>query len=131
MEGFTVRKWMKEHERFLGSSFIVLLAIVIFYISFYINENNLTISLGGFLFVLFLGVFATIFDHKAKEKKQNIWLRTVVFLIAVNILFAYINFVLFSEGMMRFLPFAIPYTLVILAITWFKDQLRKADEKNE
>ena len=124
-------KWMKKHEQSIGIVGIVLLAIIIFYISFYINENSLTISFIGFFLILILGVFITIFDYKMRIEKRNIWMRTIVFLLVINILFAYMMLVLFSEDIFYFLSFSIIYTLVTLAITWFQDKLREANEKDK
>jgi len=80
---------------------------------------------------LVLGVFITIFDYKMRIEKRNIWLRTIVFLHVINILFAYMMLVLFTENFVYFLSFSIIYTLVMLSITWFQDKLREAKEKEK
>lgn len=117
--------WIKKYEWVFSSVSILLLAIIVFYISFKKLGNSLAISLFALFLILFIGWIADIIDRKLKKKQRNIWPRAILLLFAVISLTSFTSTIIFHGGLRDVLSFVIPYTLVILAVTWFRSQLHK------
>ena len=116
-------KWTIKTEMWVSVLIFAVLSMVIFYISFFVKENNLSVSLFGLFFVLIMGSLATILERRIKLKSYSLWVRTVITLVLVNVLMLVIWLPILSGSLPNFLAFSIPYTLVTIIITFIKNNL--------
>ncbi|MBM7601093.1 membrane protease YdiL (CAAX protease family) [Virgibacillus halotolerans] len=116
-------KWTIKTEMWVSVLIFAVLSVVVFYISFVVKENTLSVSLFGLFFVLIMGALATILDRRIKLKNYSLWVRTVITLVLVNVLMLVIWLPILSRSLPNFLVFSIPYTLVTIIITFIKNNL--------
>ncbi len=105
-----------------GFTFIIL-AVAIFYISFSVEQNSLSLSLFGLFFILLMWIPATLMEFRIQSKNISLWGRTITNLILVNIMFFVIFIFIFSESIVYYLTFSITYTFVQIIITYVKYKL--------
>lgn len=109
---------------FVNCLTFLVLSGVVFYISFTVEENSLSRSLVGLLFVLFIGGIATVWERRIESKNDNLLRWTIVLLLLVNVSIFVILIPILSKELTDFLTFAIPYTLVYSLLTYVQYKLK-------
>ncbi len=100
----------------------VFLALAIFYISFSVKQNSLSLSLFGLFFILLMWIPTTLMEFRIQSRNISLWGRTIIHLILVNTIF-FVIFLILSERFTYYLAFTITYTLVQIIITSVKYKL--------
>src|SRR5690625_1904644 len=107
-------------EMWISVLVFIILAAGVFYISFSVEQNSLSLSLFGLFFILFMSIPVTVMEHRIKSKNYSLWGRTITNLVLVNIIFFVTFVVVFSRSIFYYLAFAITYTFVQIIITSVK-----------
>ncbi len=110
-------------EMWISVLVFIILAAGVFYISFSVEQNSLSLSLFGLFFILFMSIPVTVMEHRIKSKNYSLWGRTISNLVLVNIIFFVTFVVIFSRSISYYLAFAITYTFVQIIITSVKYKL--------
>ena len=118
---------MKKEEKFrIWRSVIlnVVLALVIFYASYVVVQNSLSMSLFGLFFILFIGLIGDILDHRIKTKQDGMWTETIIMLILVSGAIFVLELFVFDFRLGSVFVYMIPYSLVTIILTYVHYQLK-------
>ena len=118
---------MKEKKKFriwLSVILNVVLALVIFYSSYVVVQNSLSMSLFGLFLMLFIGLIGDILDHRIKTKQHGMWTETILMLILVSGAIFVLGLFVFDFRLGSVLVYMIPYSLVTIILTYVHYQLK-------
>lgn len=116
-------KWTTKTETWVTIILFVALSIAVFYISFFVVQNSLNVSLFGLFFVLFMGVLVIILDFQIESKNYGLWVRMFTSLFFTNVMTFVIIILIFSGSVSNYLAFSISFTLMQCLITFIKSKL--------
>lgn len=122
-KGVIKMKWTAKTGMWVSVLIFVVLSATVFYISFIVKQNSLSVSLFGLFFVLFIGVLATILEYRMKTKNYSLLVQTVITLVLVNVLIFVILILVFSQNVFNYLIFTITYTLMYSLLTFIRYKL--------
>ncbi len=116
-------KWTTRTEVWITILLFVVLSVAVFYISFTVEQNSLSISLFGLFFVLFMGLLATTLDRRIKSKNYPLFVRTIVNLVLINMFLFVILILVFRQNVSNFITLTITYTLGYSLFTFIRYKL--------
>ena len=103
---------------------IIVFALVVFYLSYVVVQNSLSMSLFGLFFILFIGLIGDILDHRIKIKQYGLWTETIIMLILVSGAIFVLELFVFDFRLGSVLVYVIPYSLVTIILTYVHYQLK-------
>lgn len=116
-------KWTTKTETWVSILLFVALCTAVFYISFFVEQNSLYVSLFGLFFVLFMGFLAITLDFRIKSKNYNQLVRTIVTLVFMNVFLYVILVIVLSQNLANFFAFTISYTIMYIFLAFISYKL--------
>ena len=116
-------KWTTKTETWVSILLFVALSLAVFYISFFVEQNSLYVSLLGVFFVLFMGLLAITLDFRMKSKKYSLLTKIIGTLVLVNVFVYVIQVIVLSQNLAYFFAFSITYTIMYILFAFIRNKL--------